>query len=219
MKTWFIGAAGVLLPSLCGAVSLVSNGDFETPVVTGFQNGQGETVIDWYFAPQTFGNWTVESGSVDLIRAPRWQASSGTQCIDLSGQGAGVIYQDLATTSGHTYTLSFAFAGNPEHSEPDMVKHLAVYWGGILVASPTFDTTTHTMANLGWIPLSYEVTATSSTTRLRFQSLDNSPSGPAIDNIAVTPEPSSVAVLAIVGMGLGRRRYRTCRGDFGSNSP
>jgi choice-of-anchor C domain-containing protein len=189
MNKWLIGlVVPALMPTVCEAQSIVANGDFEAPVVTG-QNGFGVPNVDWYFAGQTFGNWTVESGSIDLYREPEWQAGSGSQSVDMSGQGPGIIYQDLATTPGQLYTLGFLLAGNPAQSEGSRVKRLDVHWGGTLAASPSFDVTGQSETDLGWVPLSYDVRATGSTTRLRFESLENSRGGPAIDRVTVTPLP------------------------------
>src|SRR5688572_15361210 len=130
MNKWLMGIVPALLPTVCDAQSIVANGDFESPVVTGFQNAFGQTTVDWYFSGQTFGNWTVESGSIDLYREPEWQAASGSQSVDMSGQGPAIIYQDLATTPGQLYTLGFMLAGNPAPAEGNRVKRLDVHWGG-----------------------------------------------------------------------------------------
>src|SRR5437867_2014812 len=66
--------------------NIVSNGSFEIPDI-------GTSAGVTYSAGQTFGNWTIDSASVDLIKG--WQAADGLQSIDLSGLDAGSIHQDL----------------------------------------------------------------------------------------------------------------------------
>ena len=62
------------------------------------------------------------SGSIDLIGGT-WQAARGQQSVDLSGETAGAIYQDLPTVPGRRYRLRFALAGNPAGAPAD--KQLA----------------------------------------------------------------------------------------------
>src|SRR5687768_15855989 len=90
--------------------NIAINGNFETPDVT-------SVTYDSYFSGQSFGGWTIESGSIDHISQGYWQAADGRQSIDLDGTcgvGAGIIYQDLVLPLLQTYFLRFAMSGNPE---------------------------------------------------------------------------------------------------------
>ena len=170
-----IGGMAGSTPVAAQSGNIVINGSFESPVVP-------STVTELYHtAGQTFGNWTVESGSVDQVRV--WQAASGIQCIDMSGTSAGTIYQDLATVPGQTYRLSFHMAGNPAGAGG--TKRMEVWWGSTLVDTPSFDTGGKTHENMGWIPVEYVVEATTSTTRLKFVSLYYIYEGAALDNVSV----------------------------------
>jgi hypothetical protein len=98
----------------------VVNGSFEEPILTAQTDPVG-----WrnYAAGQSFPRWTVGKGSVDIVsdgygQPPRfgleaWPAAEGHQSVDLNGFEPGSIYQDIPTTKGAVYNLSFALSGNP----------------------------------------------------------------------------------------------------------
>lgn len=77
------------LASSCA--NIVPNVEFEIPVISGKIS---------VYAPDTCGNWTVESGSIDLCGAGYWQHVSGNQSVDLNAWSVGTIYQDISTISG-----------------------------------------------------------------------------------------------------------------------
>lgn len=173
------------------AQNLVVNGDFELPYFGEPYRGipPGPYIYAWY----------VEPSSVDVVGS-YWQAASGLQSVDLSGTHPGAIRQQLSTSAGQRYTLSFACAGNPEFVS---IKTMEVWWGGVKLDTLQFDTTGHSFANMGWVYHSYTVTGSGSDT-LRFASVsaDNC-FGPALDDISVTavPEPSCLLV-TLGGMGV-----------------
>jgi hypothetical protein len=125
------------------------------------------------------------------------------------------IYQNLATTPGHSYTLSFAF--NPGDDVTTGGGDFQVYWGG--------DNTTGTLVkdinggSLGWTTYSFTVTATSTTTELFFRAYQN-PSNNGLDvvdveaaAISATPLPAALPLFATGLGGLGllgwRRKWKT----------
>ncbi len=156
---------------------IVRDGGFEKPIVNNNSLGFEE-----YSAGQSFGAWTVASGSIDLIRT-YWVSAHGAQSVDLDGSNAGIIYQHLSTLSGASYSLSFAMAGNPACAPT--VKQMQVWWGFTLVATLSFDTTGHSTTNMGWRYHTYKVRARRAVTRLSFVSLTQSACGPALDSVTV----------------------------------
>lgn len=193
--------------------SIVTNGDFEVPVVTG-NLGFG------YFAPPGFDAWTVDYGSIDIVRE-LWTAASGAQSVDLNGAccDPGSISQVLPTSSGTTYTLRFAFAGNPDPNpvcgSSPVIKRTEVFWGGTSRGVFTFDATGHTLADPGWRRVAMPVTASAGETTLRFASLIPGACGPAIDDVAVT-EGSPQATRP--GRGCGDKHH-VHAGEVGCRNP
>ena len=215
-------AVGVfVLPGQAAAqTSLVANGDFESPVVSGtFENFPWPGFDSWRVEPRApDGDWA----SIDIVRG-LWPAASGAQSLDLNGSyGDGAaMTQTLATSAGVTYTLSFAFAGNPDPAEScatsPVVKSMEVLWGGTSVGVFTFDTTGRSLADPGWQTISVPVTAAQATTTLGFTSLVYGACGPVLDAVAVTPAPFRP------GKGCGDRnhvhaRAADCRAQAGSSS-
>jgi Protein of unknown function (DUF642)/PEP-CTERM motif len=201
-----------LLPIVmtCGAIfgasfgharagNIVVNGGFETPVVTDFY-------YDVYSAGQSFTGWTVSQGTVDLCTDQYYPPLSdvpyqGNQDLQLGSTpaGNGGIYQDLVTTPGTTYELSFAFASNPFASQSCSMD---VGWGGATIASLSA-APSHDYTNLGWIVESYAVTANAGITVLEFTNTTAvlGVGLPQIDAVfaAAVPEPSS---LILIGLGI-----------------
>ncbi len=166
-------------PHLVGApTSIVTNGDFETPVVA--------SAFDTYAAPKAFGGWTVEFGSIDHIGPSDYLGSAcGGQSVDVTGSETGAIYQDLPTIPGQTYRLRFAMAGN--FVSGPAIKRMEVGWASDVVDTVSFDTTGRSATNMGWTYHEYTVKATSSVTRLRFKSLISGWYGPMVDDVSVVP--------------------------------
>lgn len=209
-------ACSLLISSPALAASIVTNGSFEQPNVPGQASPSFQTLTG-----SALTGWTISSGSIDLIGS-YWQAQDGSQSIDLSGNETGTIYQDLATTPGAAYTLSFYLAGNPDGAPT--VKNVQVSWDNAVIAAPptpSFDTTGHSKSNMGWAQFIYNVVATGTTTRLEFKGLDAGPYGAALDNVSVeaafangpaaVPLPAAApAGLALLG-GLAFRRRNASR--------
>src|SRR3954454_12788958 len=107
-KAALLGALVVLaaIPAHASAAgaNIVADSDFETP-----PSGDQTTYVDM----DTFGPWTVAFGDVQQIGG-FWDPASGSQSMDLNGDHLGGIYQDLPTTRGATYQLTFFMAGNPD---------------------------------------------------------------------------------------------------------
>jgi choice-of-anchor C domain-containing protein len=175
-----------MLPTAAKAVNLVQNGSFEKPI---FPDLVGYHTL--YAGATDLKNWSILSGSIDVDRS-YWEASNGLQSLDLSGDDAGVIYQDLSTEIGRSYNLSFDFAGNPDTQSG---KSLQVLWSDTPVGIFSFDTSTGgagggptSRADMGWVTKTVQLpAATQSTTRLQFISLTPGFKGPALDNVSVTP--------------------------------
>jgi choice-of-anchor C domain-containing protein len=162
------------------AANLLANGGFETPNVEGTHNFYSVT-------PPGFG-WVLESGTIDIMD-DAWQHAAGEQSLDLHGNSPGTIYQDIATEPGERYRIQFAYAG-AVHAQCGAGgnKTFNVLWGGALIDSVSFNTVGRTTTSMGWVYYTAEVTASSTTTRLRFQSTTTGGTicGPTLDDVSVT---------------------------------
>jgi choice-of-anchor C domain-containing protein len=182
--------ASVLVPNvvLAQATNLAINGSFENSVY--------EPVGEFRLLPAGatgITGWTVRPADIDYI-GWHWISSDGVRSIDLSGQEAGGIMQDIATTMGSTYLVEFDLAGNPNggYCNSPPVKTLRVsaagQWGDF-----SFDTTGRSGGFMGWAKQQWTFVATGSATTLAFDSTCVGPEwpwpasgyGPAIDNVSV----------------------------------
>ena len=201
-----VSAVAIMLTAGSVQAASVVNGSFENGTNapgSGFNTlGAGDTSIT---------GWTVGGAGIDWI-GTYWQASQGSRSLDLSALSAGSISQDVATVVGRHYRVTFDLAGNPDGSPP--VKNLDVTVNGAALASYTFTTNgTTSRPAMGWLTKGYDFVATSTNSNLKFTSLANTPSGPALDNIslAAVPEASTwVMLIAGFGMvGIASRRRRS----------
>lgn len=173
---------GLLLAAMLSI--LVPLGQGQVLINGGFENA----AIDpgnWNFLSKDstqINGWVIGGEGVDYIGG-LWQPSEGSRSIDLSAYGAGTISTTLNTVPGTTYRLVFDMAGNPGG---DPVEKALKVWIDDKSQEFSFDTTGKTAENMGWVAKSLDFTATSSTTRLAFESLVDTSNGPALDNVRVT---------------------------------
>ncbi len=161
--------------------NLVTNGSFETGDFTGWST----------VAAGVGSNFTVQSGS-------GWD---GTHAALFSATGGQYdqIFQDLNTEVGQTYLLEFWIMNLGLENDGLLVK-----WGNQTLLDGPVQSELET-----YVYFSFEVTALSSLTELRFGGFDGS-AGFYLDNISVTliPAPAGLAMLGIAGLSAGRRRRR-----------
>lgn len=192
------------------ADELITNGGFESPQVS---DAPGYQVYP--AGSRGITGWTVVSGSVDLVRTSFYQAAEGTQSLDLDGDSAGAIRQDVAVEAGKTYTVGFRLAGNPGGNLPP-IKRVSVSFAG-QDRTFTVDTSQQpSRQDLAYRAITFTAAVPAGsaiTTPLTFSSGDDASSngGVAVDAVSVTaadaptpvvPEVPAAALLAVVGLGV-----------------
>jgi len=192
--------SAIFLTASGASANLVTNGDFETPVVTHSANwdifpsgyaGLGWTV-EWLPGANEYGGDTRPTiANLELHRNVLGPANTGNQYTELdsdwygpndntSNEPASVkIYQDITTIPGATYELSYAW-----RLRPNVQSSMEVYWNGALINSYSGTGGGSTV----WNPVTpFEVTADSSVTRLEFLENGNSDSlGMFLDSVVLT---------------------------------
>lgn len=125
--------------------------------------------------------WTSNNGGIEA-----WgngflgnQASEGRSFVELDRHGSGQeidrIHQDVQTSEGETYTLTFDAAQRGHDSDS-----IEIYWNDTLVQTVSPDDT-------DWESFSVDVTGTGGMDRLEFRELasENDSTGPLLDNISL----------------------------------
>ena len=169
-----IGTAGVaglsVTPATAGAnpVNLIANGSFEslakqTTTFFPVYSGDFATINDWTVdTPSIYGE---ARSSVDVTSSRYWNAEDGNYSIDLAGssKAPGGIYQDVTTTPGVEYSLSFWSAVNGD--EKAGIKHTM----GVSVNGTAVDKVKAVSVGrpLKWVQNTVTFTASSTTSRDR----------------------------------------------------
>ena len=123
----------LFIPCFAHGQELAVNGSFEQgtdPGATFFEITAPDST--------TIPGWDVVTNSIDYIGG-FWQAAEGVRSLDMNGAGPGVIEQQLSTSVGTQYTVTFALAGN-FFCDP-VIKNLRVSATGNAFQDYTFDTT------------------------------------------------------------------------------
>lgn len=208
MRRWVFAVVSLFVLGSCplAQATTVWNGDFEDHSYSGSYREfltQGSPGLN---------HWSIDSGDVDLyynpsLATPPTPPLNGSwSWLDMNGDQAGAISQDLATIPGMDYVVTFDLGGNPDRSYDPAIKTLRVSAAGQFA---DFDRDTQHI-DWNWASESWTFTAIDSLTTLSFASLNRSGrAGPALDNVAVAPmesvipEPLSATAMlcSLVGVG------------------
>ena len=124
-----------------------------------------------YNAPTYFdGGWHVDSGSIDLLTNGPPVAGAvpydGNYFIDINGGGPGQISTNVPTVPGTKYSVTFAYAKNPQAA---LTTSAAVLANGQVIGVAR-DSQPNTFSSLNWHTTSFVFTATSPSTVLALAS-------------------------------------------------
>lgn len=191
------------------AANRVANGGFESVAAPA---GWFTT----YGTGSSIGGWRVTSGTVQVKGKGFWQSGTGVQSLDLNGDGTGAIAQDVSTTVGESYDLSFRLAGNPDGGPA--LKTVDVTWGptggpAVAVGRSTFSTTGRARTDMGWIDVSLlGLKATGTKMTLGFVSQTGGAFGPGLDGIVLRQAGAAdwtfVAATDMTGDGVAELVWR-----------
>ncbi|MCA9204737.1 MAG: DUF642 domain-containing protein, partial [Planctomycetales bacterium] len=123
---------------------------------------------------------------VDVVYS-YYDAASGMQSLDMSGGSSGAAWQTVVTTAGQDYELSFYVSVNPH---PEGERSMQVSWDGKKLDEITISSKGRTTRKMRWERRQYRVRASSSSTELRFVSLERSGTGVALDDVRLEPMAS-----------------------------
>jgi choice-of-anchor C domain-containing protein len=174
-----IGTSGAFAGTSSGP-NLIANGCFHDPAISTGSTALGPGSVQ-------VPDWTVGGKGVDIVASDHWQAATGCgQSVSLAGGGPGSVSQTVNTTFGDIYLLTWQMAGN--YSCGPVVKRMAVYWEGKLVAAPSFNMTGSAHSSMGWVTKQLTLTADDTTSVLAFS--DVTPAGGAcgatLDGVSLT---------------------------------
>jgi hypothetical protein len=190
-------------PSHATTNNLVLNGGFENP-----------TLIDntWSNFPSILG-WSSGNLGIEVRNNVAGTAHGGKNYIELDTTGNSFISQDLNTSIGQVYNLSFWYSprvGVPDTSNP---LSFSVDGKGGKISGNGF-IGNFTFPDNAWLNVLYDFTATGTTTKLKFFAEGISDGlGGSLDDVSVTavPEPETYAMI-VTGLGVmgfvARRRNK-----------
>ncbi len=203
------GATLGSVPAGADSGNLIQNGNFETvssatssylPVFT----GGASTIQGWtVFTPSIYSG----RGSVDVTSTHYWNAQDGQYSIDLAGTSAspGGIYQNVTTTPGVEYSLSFWSAVNGDET-PHVSHTMGVTVSGLDAANnveavDAADTVTASSVGrpLKWVQNAVTFTASSASTQIAFAdtTATDTIQGPALDNVSLTAVPDVITASSV----------------------
>jgi hypothetical protein len=210
-KMLFSAIPVLLIAGIVLASPVINNSDFETPTVTAAQKwdifddgttGLGWTV-EWYDGSTSYGGQTRPNPAhLELHRGVNgWLPHSGDQYAELDtdwdGPSGGLnnepasvkITQDLETTIGCEYTLTYWWSPRPNHAD----NSIDAYVDGTVKKSHSGSGSQNTNWQMGTVVF----TATSSTTEIGFAETGTPDSlGMFLDDVSITEEcPNMCEVL------------------------
>jgi len=167
-------------------------------------------ILNGNFATGDFTGWTASGVAFSVVPSSFGITPLSGDSFLAAADGNDSLSQSFATMLGQNYTLSFVNANSRGPNNQG-----GVFLRGLINGSTLFTDSTD-LANTSWVPSSYEFTATSSSTSLQLAlNYFNANGDGLIDDISVTPtvtpEPSTLALSALGGVGgLVMYRRRKC---------
>ncbi|WP_182866130.1 putative Ig domain-containing protein [Rhodopirellula sp. JC639] len=162
-----------VIPTGITGDSLILNGDFEEGPDPGLSTTYNVGTNDLV-------GWMVTGTAIDLLGDAWFPAASGTRSVALANEsGAGGISQSFFTAPGQTYEVSFDLSGIEADGALNLMQ--------VTVADKNlqFGITHSPAGEVRWQRETFRFTASETFSTLDFRSLNQTGSGPAVDNVKV----------------------------------
>lgn len=199
MRSIFVSA--VVLASLASsAQAALLNGSFELQVIAQPDRVSINTATSW---TATGGQMLLERGVNGVSNIA---AQDGNQFVSMGHNSAvnDTLTQNVATIAGQSIDLSFFVACIQGDAFQRITAQAIDVATNIVLAEVNADISSRTQ---GWIGYGFQFEATGATTRVRFAHIIASDfANIALDNVVMTPAPSSAGLLALAGVAGVRRR-------------
>lgn len=192
-------AALLAAPVLATAQNLVANGSFEA---------DAQAAGSWSIQPGLSG-WSGGLFGVELRNDVAGAAFDGANFVELDSARGDLISQEIATSAGQLYTVSFAYAAHTGLAL--LFNGVEVLWNG--VSQGVFFGNPQGATNV-WSLQSLTVAGAPGSSRLTFRAVgDAHAPGGVLDAVAVTSAVAEPGTFVLMLAGLGAvgflaRRYR-----------
>jgi cytochrome c peroxidase len=121
-----------------------------------------------YSTGQSFGDWKVEAGNIDVSVREFTYPENASNSVDLNGTASGLISQIMKTVPGKTYTVRFMMSGNWDGGKGKFGLELKA---GPMTRRLSIDRPAGwSKTNMKWKEMSYPFVATSNATKISFRS-------------------------------------------------
>jgi PEP-CTERM motif len=193
------GFLAVAAPSAFAATNLLTNGSFQTG-----SPGSAPAAPWSVTGTATIATSTANAGN-DVLTTGSPDAGS-TQDLTFTGTTASTLSQTVSVTAGQSYAIGYdaALYGGGATNVTTSVTINGVTLAGLAI---------NTSTAFGWTTkMVYWIANTTGSVTLQITDTNASTQKLAVDRVFVaTPEPSSMAVLAVSLVGLWRFRSRRAR--------
>jgi hypothetical protein len=208
----YAGSAHAIATPVSSA-NLLINGSFEDTTLTG--TNQAQLTSNWETYAKINGWSATPNARIEVQRGIAGSPYAGSNLVELdshdyskplSSQDPLGLYQDVATVVGQTYTLSFAHSARPNTTAENNIFDVLV--GDATNVGNIFQSTISDGAGKGetvWSIFTKTFTATSQLSRVQFNYKGTrNTTGSYIDDVKLVtvPEPSAMAGIVVVGLGL-----------------